>query len=83
MGNIRIVDPHDLISNATVTIKTFYQTDSLRHIVVFPHHVPEGEMEQTNLVARTWNTDASFTIVRILNAFVSVCGTGLIRNPYH
>ena len=29
----------------------------------------EGEMEQTNLVARTWNTGASVTIVRILNAF--------------
>ena len=68
MGNIRIVDPHDLISNATVTIKT-NQTDSLRHIVVFVITF-EGEMEQTNLVARTWNTDASFTIVRILNAFV-------------
>ena len=29
----------------------------------------EGKMEQTNLVARTWNTGASVTIVRILNAF--------------
>ena len=68
MGNIRIVDPHDLISNATVTIKTNV-ADSLRHIVVFVITF-EGEMEQTNLVARMWNTDASFTIVRILNAFV-------------
>ena len=67
MGNIRIVDPHDLISNATVSIKTS-GADSLRHIVVFVITF-EGEMEQTNLVARTWNTGASFTIVRILNAF--------------
>ena len=67
MGNIRIVDPHDLISNATVSIKTS-GADSLRHVVVFVITF-EGEMEQTNLVARTWNTDASFTIVRILNAF--------------
>ena len=67
MGNIRIVDPHDLISYATVSIKT-NDADSLRHIVVFVITF-EGEMEQTNLVARTWNTDASFTIVRILNAF--------------
>ena len=67
MGNIRIVDPHDLISDATVSIKTS-GADSLRHIVVFAITF-EGEMEQTNLVARTWNTDASSTIVRILNAF--------------
>ena len=67
MGNIRIVDPHDLISNATVSIKTS-GADSLRHLVVFAITF-EGEMEQTNLVARTWNTDASSTIVRILNAF--------------
>ncbi len=67
MGNIRIVDPHDLISNATVSIKT-NEADSLRHIVVFVITF-EDEMEQTNLVARTWNTDASFTIVSILNAF--------------
>ena len=67
MGNIRIVDPHDLISNATVSIKTS-GADSLRHVVVFVITF-EGEMEQTNLVARTWNTDASSTIVRILNAF--------------
>ena len=67
MGNIRIVDPHDLISNATVSIKTS-EADPLRHIVVFAITF-EGEMEQTNLVARTWNTGASFTIVRILNAF--------------
>ena len=67
MGSIRIVDPHDLISNATVSIKT-NEADSLRHVVVFVITF-EGEMEQTNLVARTWNTDASFTIVRILNAF--------------
>ena len=67
MGNIRIVDPHDLISNATVSIKTS-GADSLRHIVVFVITF-EGEMEQTNLVARTWNTGASFTIVHILNAF--------------
>ena len=67
MGNTRTVDPHDLISNATVSIKTS-GADSLRHIVVFVITF-EGEMEQTNLVARTWNTGASFTIVRILNAF--------------
>ena len=67
MGSIRIVDPHDLISDATVSIKTS-GADSLRHIVVFAITF-EGEMEQTNLVARTWNTDASSTIVRILNAF--------------
>ena len=67
MGSIRIVDPHDLISDATVSIKTS-GADSLRHIVVFAITF-EGEMEQTNLVARTWNTDASSTIVRILNVF--------------
>ena len=67
MGSIRIIDPHDLISDATVSIKT-NGADSLRHIVVFAITF-EGEMEQTNLVARTWNTDASSTIVRILNAF--------------
>ena len=67
MGSIRIVDPHDLIADATVSIKTS-GADSLRHIVVFAITF-EGEMEQTNLVARTWNTDASSTIVRILNAF--------------
>ena len=67
MGNIRIADPHDLISNATVSIKTS-GADSLRHIVVFVITF-EGEMEPTNLVARTWNTDASLTMVRILNAF--------------
>ena len=67
MGNIRIADPHDLISNATASIKTS-GADLLRHIVVFAITF-EGEMEQTNLVARTWNTGASFTIVRILNAF--------------
>ncbi len=67
MGNIRIADPHDLISNATASIKTS-GADLLRHIVVFAITF-EGEMEQTNLVAKTWNTGASFTIVRILNAF--------------
>ena len=48
MGSIRIVDPHDLISDATVSIKTS-GADSLRHIVVFAITF-EGEMEQTNLV---------------------------------
>ena len=67
MGNIRIVDPHDLIADATVSIKTS-EADSVRHIVVFSITF-EDEMEQTNLVVRTWNTNASFTMVRILNAF--------------
>ena len=67
MGNIRIADPHDLIADATVSIKTS-EADSVRHIVVFSITF-EDEMEQTNLVVRTWNTNASFTMVRILNAF--------------
>ena len=67
MGNIRIVDPHDLISDATVSINTS-KADSLRHVVAFVITF-EGEMEQTNLVIRTWNTDASSTIVRVLDAF--------------
>ena len=67
MGNIRIVDPHDLISDATVSIKT-NDADSLRYIVVFAITF-EDEMEQTNLVARMWNADASSTTVRILDAF--------------
>ena len=67
MGNIRIVDQHGLISDATVFIKTS-EADSLIHIVAFAITF-EGEMEQTNLVARTWNTYASSTIVRMLDAF--------------
>ena len=67
MGNIRTVDPHDIISDAAVSIKTV-KADSLIHTVTFTITF-EGEMEQTNLVARTWNTDASSAIVRVLDAF--------------
>ena len=67
MGNIRTVDPHDIISDAAVSVKTV-KADSLIHTVTFTITF-EGEMEQTNLVARTWNTDASSAIVRVLDAF--------------
>ncbi len=78
MGNIRIVDPHDLIADAAVTIKT-NEADLSRHIVVFVITF-EDEMEQTNLVARTWNTGASLTMVRILNAF-AVSAAAALPDP--
>ena len=78
MGSIRIVDPHDLIADAAVTIKT-NEADLLRRIVVFVITF-EDEMEQTNLVARTWNTGASLTMVRILNAF-AVSAAAALPDP--
>ena len=66
-GTIRIADPHDLISDVAVSIKPD-ETDSLRHIVVFVIMF-ENEIEQTNLVARTWHIGTSSTMVSILNAF--------------
>ncbi len=65
-GRVTVVDPHNYIADATVTIE---QDDeqSFQYTILTVIEF-DGEMGLTNLVARIWNDNSRSTNIRILDA---------------